>query len=61
MGSSRANHGLTMTKRFGDRTRVTIIPKRGDMPAGTLAAILSHQQTGLGRAGLQALIDKYGK
>lgn len=56
-----ANHGLTLTKKIGDRTRITVIPKRGDLAAGTLAAILGPKQTGLGRAGLASLIKKHGK
>lgn len=31
-----------------------------DLPAGTLGAILSVKQTGLGKDGLQRLIDRYG-
>jgi predicted RNA binding protein YcfA (HicA-like mRNA interferase family) len=57
----RVRHGLSLTKKFGDRIRVTTIPNRGDLAPGTLSAILSDRQTGIGRAGLQGLIDKYGK
>jgi len=55
-----ATHGMTLTKRFGERTRVTFIPpKRGSLPEGTLMAILSDKQTGLGKNGLLELIDKF--
>ena len=36
-----SNHGMFLTKRFGNRTRTTIIKNTGrDIPNGTLAAIL---------------------
>ena len=55
-------HGLGMAKRFPDgRIKVTVIPRRGVLPPGTLAAILGTKQTGLGRTGLEALIRKYGR
>ena len=39
--------------------RSTVVPnKSSDLPNGTLAAILGGRQTGLGRNGLQALIDQ---
>jgi hypothetical protein len=40
---------------------VTVIPdKRGPLPAGTLAAILGPRQSGLGRDGLLAMIQRHG-
>lgn len=56
-----ATHGTTLTKKFDDRTRVTYIPKRGDLAPGTLSAILGPKQIRLGRNGLEALIEKHGK
>lgn len=57
----RAKHGICLTKKFGDITRVTFIPEtRESLPEGTLSAILSSKQTGIGRAGLRKLIEKYG-
>ncbi|MFI5200883.1 MAG: hypothetical protein ACHQNE_00665 [Candidatus Kapaibacterium sp.] len=55
----RTTHGIMLTKRFADRTRVTIVPtKHKAMPHGSLSAILGPKQTGLGREGLLALISK---
>ena len=57
----RAKHGATLTKPFGDRTKVTFVPDtRASLPLGTLMAILGSKQTGIGRRGLTDLIDKYG-
>jgi predicted RNA binding protein YcfA (HicA-like mRNA interferase family) len=58
----RANHGIAFRKEFaGAPTRVTIVPdKRRPLAAGTLAEILGVKQTGLGRQGMRALIDKHG-
>lgn len=58
----RRNHGIFYSKQFLDEAypRSTVIPdKMDDLPAGTLGAILSVKQTGLGRSGLQSLIDRY--
>lgn len=56
----RAKHGTTLTKSFGDRTKVTFVPDtRASLPLGTLMAILGFKQTGIGRRGLIDLIDKY--
>lgn len=55
----KANHGRTMTKLIGDRTRVTFIPEtKGSLPSGTLMAILGLKQTGIGKEGLVKLITK---
>ncbi len=57
----RARHGLAMTKSFNNRTRVTIIPDtRAPLDDGTLAAILGAKQSGIGKPGLQKLIDEHG-
>ena len=53
-------HGLAMVKEFPDgRKRVTIIPHTSDsLPQGTLHDILGSKQTGLGRRGLERLMNK---
>ena len=57
----KANHGRTMTKRIGNRTRVTFVPEqRASLPSGTLSAILSQKQTGIGRSGLLKIINEFG-
>ncbi|MBM3156550.1 MAG: hypothetical protein FJ004_04610 [Chloroflexi bacterium] len=57
----RARHGLSLFKKFSDRTRVTIVPDTSALlDDGTLAAILGPKQTNIGKAGLIQLIDKYG-
>ena len=56
----RANHGIFFHQQFpGEhRPRFTVIPdKSSPLPNGPLAAILGPKQTGIGRDGLQALID----
>lgn len=58
----RRNHGIFYSKQFpGERyPRSTVIPdKSGGLPPTTLGAILSFKQTGLGRSGLQRLIDDH--
>lgn len=57
----RGKHGLTLTKKFGDRTRVTTVPTKDDsLPIGTLSHILGTQQTQIGKDGLKDLIEKHG-
>ena len=57
----KARHGIALTKKYGDTTRVTVVPnKRGSLPEGTLRAILGPMQTQLGSKGLDRLIKKYG-
>jgi hypothetical protein len=57
----RDTHGLSLAKKFGDRTRVTIIPdSRAILPEGTLAAIIGPKKMGIGKKGLAELIEKYG-
>lgn len=60
-GGRRAAHGISLTKRIGQRTRVTVVPHtRASLPRGTLQAILGPKQTGIGRRGLLELLNKYG-
>ena len=55
----RARHGARLSKRFPEGTRVTVVPTRNDpLPIGTLNAVLGPKQTGLGRDGLLALLDR---
>jgi predicted RNA binding protein YcfA (HicA-like mRNA interferase family) len=57
----KATHGRTMTKRTGDKTKVTFIPERREpLIDKTLGQILGLEQTGIGKAGLADLIEKYG-
>ena len=56
----RRNHGVFYHKQFPEeeRSRSTVIPdKSTPLPNGTLGAILSLKQTGIGQVGLQYLID----
>jgi predicted RNA binding protein YcfA (HicA-like mRNA interferase family) len=56
----RATHGLSLAKKFPDKTRVTVIPdKKALLPDGTLASIIGPKQMGIGRKGLEELIKKY--
>ena len=57
----RRNHGVFYSKQFPNESgpRHTVVPdKSDDLPPTTLGAILSVKQTGLGRAGLQDIIDR---
>lgn len=57
----RATHGISLAKKYPDKTRVTVIPdKKALLPDGTLAAIIGPKQMGIGRKGLEELIKKYG-
>jgi predicted RNA binding protein YcfA (HicA-like mRNA interferase family) len=57
----RATHGVALSKKFGNRNRVTVIPdSRAELDEGTLAAIIGPKQMGIGKQGLLELIDKYG-
>jgi hypothetical protein len=58
----RVRHGIAFARTGPDgNRRVTVIPdKRGPLPAGTLAAILGPRQSGLGRDGLLAMIQRHG-
>lgn len=57
----RARHGVALAKKYGDRTRVTVVPDtRAPLDEGTLAAIIGPKQMGIGKKGLAGLIEKYG-
>ena len=59
----KGTHGQALYKYLPDhgRTVRTVVPRtRSRLPSGTLGAILSVKQSGLGRGGLVALIQKYG-
>ena len=56
----RVTRGIFLYKQFpGERyPRTTTVPdKTGDLPDGTLGAILGVKQTGLGKNGLNDLIE----
>ena len=55
-------HGDAYSKEYPSGPRVTTIPRRTkSLTPGTLSAILGSKQTGIGRAGLLALIKKHKK
>jgi predicted RNA binding protein YcfA (HicA-like mRNA interferase family) len=57
----RARHGVALSKKYGERTRVTIIPDtRAELDEGTLSAIIGPKQMGIGKQELFRLIDRYG-
>jgi len=57
----RAKHGIAFSKYINGVNKVTIIPDtKASLPEGTLQAILSMKQTGIGKRGLLQLINKYG-
>jgi predicted RNA binding protein YcfA (HicA-like mRNA interferase family) len=57
----RARHGVALTKKLSDRTRVTVIPdSRAELDEGTLSAIIGPKQMGIGKKGLLELINEYG-
>ena len=56
----RSKHGMSMYKKINDKFTVVVIPtKRGVLPDGTLSGILSLKQSGIGRNGLEKLLNKY--
>jgi len=57
---ARNNHGIALKKEFPNgEIRVTTIKDTSDsIPIGTLKAILSNKQTGLGRKGFLNLLNK---
>ena len=56
----KGNHGMVFTKTVAGRTRVTIVPlNRRAIARGTLSAILSEKQTGIGRKGLERLLARF--
>jgi predicted RNA binding protein YcfA (HicA-like mRNA interferase family) len=57
----RATHGVALAKKFGDRSRVTVIPdSRAELDEGTLAAIIGPKQMAIGKRGLLELIERFG-
>jgi predicted RNA binding protein YcfA (HicA-like mRNA interferase family) len=57
----RATHGVALSKKYSDRTRVTVIPDtRTELDEGTLSAIIGPKQMAIGKQGLWKLIEKYG-
>ena len=62
ISGGRRNHGVFYHKQFPSekRPRSTVIPdKSNPLPDSTLGAILSVKQTGIGRTGLQEMIDAH--
>ena len=62
LGGQR-RHGIFYSKQFPEERfpRSTVIPdKIGPLPDGTLGAISGVKQTGLGRNGLNDLIERFG-
>ncbi len=60
ISGGRRTHGVFYYKQFPgeERPRSTVVPdKSTPLTSSTLGAILSVKQTGLGRAGLERLID----
>ena len=56
-----ATHGVSLTKAFSERIRVTIIPiSNVALDDGTLSAILGSKQTCIGKSGLLDLVNKHG-
>ena len=56
-----SQHGALLTKRVGGESKNVVVKNTSrDLPNGTLAAILSQRQTGLGRDGLLRLIERHG-
>jgi predicted RNA binding protein YcfA (HicA-like mRNA interferase family) len=56
-----STHGRTISKKYPDKTRVTVIPeKRAPLIDFTLSLILGPKQTGIGKRGLLELLNKYG-
>ena len=57
----KTTHGISLSKKFGEFKRLTII-RRGNSPIapGTLAAILGPKQTGIGKKGLLQFLNTYG-
>lgn len=58
----RTREGIFFYKRHPDgKVRTTVIPmKRRPLTPGTLSTILGTKQSGIGRAGLLALIERHG-
>jgi predicted RNA binding protein YcfA (HicA-like mRNA interferase family) len=56
-----STHGQSIVKKINDRNVASTIKDSNEpIPTGTLGAILSVDQTRLGKRGLLLLINKYG-
>jgi len=56
----QTTHGIALIKRVRERTKITIVPKsKANLPVGTLMAILSSKQTGIGKKGLLEILNKF--
>ena len=56
-----STHGQSIVKKINGRNVVSTIKDSNEpIPTGTLGAILSVDQTRLGKGGLLLLINKYG-
>ena len=56
-----SQHGALLTKTVGGESKNVVVKNTSrDLPNGTLAALLSQRQTGLGRDGLRRLIERHG-
>jgi predicted RNA binding protein YcfA (HicA-like mRNA interferase family) len=61
VGCGRTRHGVALVKQTGNKKVITIVPdKKAELPDGTLSNILGVKQTGIGKAGLLDLVNKYG-
>jgi hypothetical protein len=57
----KARHGRTLTKQVDGITKVTFVKEtKSPIVDITLGQILGVKQTGIGKAGLTALIQKFG-
>lgn len=55
----QGRHGGIYKKTVGGRTKITqVTDDAGQLPKGTLKAILGPAQTGLGAEGLRRLLEK---
>ena len=60
VSGGRRTHGIFYSKQLPgeERPRTTVVPDRSTpLTSSTLGSILSVKQTGIGRVGLQRLID----
>lgn len=57
----RSSHVVLSKVGQDGRQRVATIPNgRSPLPEGTLHAIIGPRQSGIGRSGLQELLDRFG-
>ena len=56
-----SQRGALLAKRVGGESKNVVVKNTSrDLPNGTLSALLSQRQTGLGRDGLLRLIERHG-